>query len=962
MHRHFTGMLAQDKVLRKRGDLAAAVQTTGKIIMKKRTHFIKLIKLWGIIFLIGIGVSIVAIDMVSSYRDFNSRADQMRADYIARQKQIIKQEVNRAVDLISHEKEESEILTKSKIKSRVYEAYSIAQNIYQRNKASKSKAEIRQMILEALRPIRFENGSGYYFATRMDGVEMLFADKPEMEGLNLLDMQDKRGQYVIKDEIKIARKSGEGYYEYYWTKPDSAGNDFRKVSFIKRFEPYDWYIGTGLYLDDVEDQTKANLLSIISRIRFGKEGYIFVNRLNGDALVSNGKVFSGTKKLWEVFDKHPEKTKELFKKEYHAALKPEGDFIYYSFIKLTNPDKESPKASFIRGIPDLQWLVGAGVYLDDVETDIALMQSKLNNQIKKKMLYFILIVLGIVALFFLFFNWLNLGLKNDFNLIVSFFNKAAHSDEEIDREPIKFVELDQMADYANKMLTDRKQAEQALRESEKKYRNLFENLYDVYYRTDDKGIFTLVSPSAERQFGAVPDELIGQNIKDFYVQPKRREEFLSLLIKDGYVDNFEAELKRTDNTEVWVSTNAKLLKDDKGNIIGVEGITRDVTYAKKLEEQIRQSQKMESIGTLAGGIAHDFNNILGIILGNTELALDDVPEWNPVRQNLEEVRTAILRAKNVVRQLLSFARKTKLEKKPTNIVSIVKESLKFLRSSIPSSIDIRQNIPEDIDTILADPTQINQVLLNLCTNAAQAMPDGGVIVITLKNIEMDKMTAAKHPGLEPGRYVNLIVSDTGHGISRGKIDRIFDPYFTTKEVDKGTGMGLAVVHGIVKGHDGLITVESEPGKGTNFSIFFPIVEKEAVDETETDEKLPAGDERVLFIDDERSIVKLVRQRLERLGYKVEATTSPMEALALFHSRSDQFDLVITDMTMPKMTGDKLVKEILNIRTDIPIILCTGFSEKIDEKTAKAIGAADYIEKPLDQRDFACKIRKVLDGK
>jgi len=207
--------------------------------MRKRTNFIKLIKLWGIIFLVGIGVSIVAIDVIGSHRDFNFRADQMRADYIARQKQIIKQEVNRVVDLISYEKAQSEILTRKKIKSRVYEAYSIAQNIYQQNKTAKSEAEIQQMILEALRPIRFEYGSGYYFATRLDGVEMLFADKPEMEGLNLLDVQDTRGQYVIKDMIAIAEQSGEGFYEYHWTKPDSVGNDFKKISFIKRFEPYD---------------------------------------------------------------------------------------------------------------------------------------------------------------------------------------------------------------------------------------------------------------------------------------------------------------------------------------------------------------------------------------------------------------------------------------------------------------------------------------------------------------------------------------------------------------------------------------------------------------------------------------------------------------------------------------------------------------------------------------------------
>ena len=925
-------------------------------MMKKRTNFIKLIKLWGIIFLMGMGVSIVAIDVIGSHRDFNYRADQMRADYIARQKQIIKQEVNRVVELISYEKAQSEILTRSKIKSRVYEAYSIAQNIYEQNKTAKSEAEIQKMILDALRPIRFEYGSGYYFATRLDGVEILFADKPKMEGLNLLDLQDTRGQYVIKDMIAIAKQFGEGFYEYHWTKPDSVGNDFKKISFIKRFEPYDWFIGTGLYVDDVEGQIKTNLLSTISRIRFGKEGYIFINRLNGDALVSNGKLFSGTKKLWEVFKKNPEKMKDIFDKEYNAALKPEGDYIYYSHIKLTTQNKESPKASFIYGIPDLQWLVGAGVYLDDVETDIALMQTELNNQIKEKMLYFILIVMGIVVLFFLFFNWLNRGLKNDFNLFISFFNRAAHSDEEIDRETIKFVELDQMAEYANKMLADRKQAEDALRESEERFRLLTQASFEGIV-IHDKGKILLANDRYYELFGYEPHELAGKDAISLTATPDSVRRIREC-IAEGNPGPYEVTGKKKDGTifpmEIWSRMFRYQAQTARMAAI------RDITEKKKLEGELHHVLKMESIGTLAGGIAHDFNNIVGIILGNAELAMDDVPEWNPARHNLEEILTASRRAKDVVRQLLSFARKTKLEKKPTNILPIVKDSLKLLRSSIPTSIELRQNKAKNVDTILADPTQINQVLINLCTNADHAMPDGGVIVVTLKNVELDEEAAAQYTDLNPGRYVNLVVSDTGHGISLEEFDRIFDPYFTTKELGKGTGMGLAVVHGIVKGHNGLITVESELGKGTTFNIFFPAVEKEAMVETETGEELPSGDERILFIDDEESLVKMGHQILERLGYKVETTISPIEALELFRSKPDQFDLVITDLTMPKMTGDKLVKEILNIRPDIPIILCTGFSEKIDEKKANAIGASDYIEKPLDKRDFAFNIRKVLD--
>jgi len=414
-------------------------------------------------------------------------------------------------------------------------------------------------------------------------------------------------------------------------------------------------------------------------------------------------------------------------------------------------------------------------------------------------------------------------------------------------------------------------------------------------------------------------------------------------------------------TEKWYINYDRAIEWTDGRLVRLQ-IATDITKVKRMEEELRQAHKMESIGTLAGGIAHDFNNILGIILGNTELAIDDVPQWNPARLNLEEIRTAILRARDVVRQLLSFARKTRLEKKPTNIVSIVKESLKLLRSSIPTSIDIRQNIPKDVDTILADPTQINQILINLCTNADHAMPHGGIIEVILKNTELNKNATAKYPDLDPGRYVNLTVSDTGHGISKKDMDRIFDPYYTTKDVGKGTGMGLAVVHSIVKEHNGIITVKSKPGKGTTFSIFFPSVEKEVDMESEPADKLPMGNEKILFIDDEQSIVNIARQRLERLGYDVDTKMSPIEALELFRSKPEQFDLVITDLTMPEMTGDKLVKEILNIRPDIPVILCTGFSEKIDEKKTTTMGPVDYIEKPVDQYDFAFKVRKVLDKK
>lgn len=519
-------------------------------------------------------------------------------------------------------------------------------------------------------------------------------------------------------------------------------------------------------------------------------------------------------------------------------------------------------------------------------------------------------------------------------------------------------------------ITERKEAEDELRKSEKKYRNIFENVSDFLYFHDFEGNFIETNLAFKQEYGFSENELTQLNIKDMMpeIYKARFDDYIKEIKKKGKDDGFMSVITK-DGRELSVEYRSTLLLDSEGAPIGVQGSGRDITdrikaekEREKLETQLQQAHKMEAIGTLAGGIAHDINNILGIILGNTELAMDDIPEWNPARLNLKEVRIASLRAKDVVRQLLSFARKTELEKKPTNIVSIVKESFKLLRASIPTSIEIRQNIAKDVDTILADPTQINQVLINLCTNADHAMPDGGIIEIILNNVELDEANTAQHPDLHLGRYVNLTVTDTGHGIPQEVIDRIFDPYFTTKEVGKGTGMGLAVVHGIVKGHNGTITVESEAGKGTTFSILFPATEKDAVIESEPTEKLPTGNERILIIDDEPSIVNMARQMLERLGYEVVTQMSSIEALELFCSKPDQFDLIITDMTMPSMTGDKLVKEILNIRPDMPTIISTGFSDKIDAEKVKEIGATEYVEKPVDMRSFAIKVRSVLDGK
>ncbi|MDK9707187.1 MAG: cache domain-containing protein [Desulforhopalus sp.] len=1039
--------------------------------------------------------------MHSEYTAFVEDANHARKAFEESQKEMLKEEVTTVADYINYTKNLTESVLRKTVRDRVVEASSVASHLLEVYGNSKSPAEVQLLIKDALRQLRFNDGRGYYFIFNLNGIEELFADRPELEGQNMLTLQGAKGEFVVRDMINLVRESGEGFYSYTWTKPGEAGNTYQKTAYVKSFPAYDWVIGTGEYVEDVRDDIQKQVLERLITLKFGREGYFFGSTGNGLPLFTNGKITVGERSIADLTDSQGVKIFAEYKK---ATANPGGDFIRYSWQKLDSPTP-SPKISFVTSIPGWQWIIGAGVYLDTVEEEIAKKKDLLFDRFLKKTLISFSLLFVLILLVYFWVRRLTGTIQNGIDAFSRFCIKAATENILIDPGMLKFQEFIDIARSTNMMLEGQRQATEELVKSEEKYRTLFENMVHGVFCQLSGGALVDVNQSALNMLGRSREEFLGtrfdnpswkvvredgsllaveeypsvvalqtgkpvinfvagvfNQVKDSWVwlninaipqfkpgedKPfqvfvtlhditlrkameralrQSEEQFRTLTdlapvgvylaSSEGYCQyvnprwcemtgltadeakgegwlqglhpddvgrvlsswremvagrttwDTEYRLRNGDGKVVWVQGLAAPQRDEQGRIVRYIGINVDITRRKededqrlKLEAQLQQAQRLEAIGTLAGGIAHDFNNILGAILGYAEMARDDSPPDSSVARDLSEILSAGARAKDLIKQILAFSRQVNTERRSVRPAVIVHEAVRLLRPSLPSTIEIKQEIDEAAGPVLADPTQLHQILVNLCTNAFHAMEEtGGILHISLKNSELRREDLGREPHVRPGVFAHLSVSDTGTGIAPELVARIFEPYFTTKEVGKGTGMGLAIVHGIVRSYEGFVSCSSLVGKGTTVHVYLPVIAPGAMAAEEGEELVLAGRERILIVDDEKILAEMGKNMLERLGYEVTVETNSLEAIATFFKDPDQFDLILTDQTMPGMTGLDLAMHILTIRPDLPVILCTGYSTLVTEEKAKAAGIKGFAMKPLAKRDIARLIRKVLD--
>lgn len=730
-----------------------------------------------------------------------------------------------------------------------------------------------------------------------------------------------------------------GYNSYEWKNPNDETKR-QKVGYFKYFEPWNWIVGTTSYRDELIELVKIDdLKEIIEPFKILDKGYFYVIDRNYTMLIHpelEGK---------NVYHSQNEKGVYIARE----VRKNIDDFYYYSW-RNPSENKELEKFTYTKILKDLDWYICASGYLDDITAPI------------KKLLYIRLAFIALVAVILLVITMIvSRSLTRPLNSLIHGLN-SFHRDKKVFKMGFKSVqELDSVGHAIETMTKNLLVAENEKQSILDQLDSIINSMPSMLIGVDIEGRVTLWNNKAAEYFGLSQAGALGKSVSE--VMAEFKDELAPIkksIDSQTYYSSLCSITTPESITKHFEVTFFPLQFSMKSAVIRLD----DISDRVMMEESLTQAQKMESLGTLAGGIAHDFNNILSAIYGYAELVQRKLEPGTSSYEMQSQLLKAADRARGLVEQILLFSRQTEHRKQLVEPHLIFKEALKLLRSSIPKTIEIQHNISKSCGSILADPTQIHQIIMNLCTNSYHAMRhEGGTLSVTLSEVGLSEgEITSRTLEIEPGNYLKLVVSDTGHGMEQETLAKVFDPFFTTKATGEGTGLGLSVVHGIVTSSKGHITVNSEVGSGTTVEILLPLADsQENLVAMQEEDSLPKGSEHILLVDDEESILDTTRMMLVNLGYQVTNISSGVQALDLFQATPGTFDLIITDMTMPQMTGLELTRNIFSIRPEVPVIMCTGFSELINKEQAYSIGIKGFLTKPVLSGILARTVRDALDN-
>jgi len=902
------------------------------------------------------------------YSNFQSTSEDRRVEYVEQQKQLLKSEVLRVLHTIEYERMRTDDRLKADIKSKVNQAYDIIHSIWTKYKNSRTRAEIISLIKESLGPVRFSTGRGYYFIMDLNGNEILNPAFPKYEGTNLLQSDDAQIRKAVAKTLDYFSNSEltDGYFESEWQKP-TAKDDKKYIvfSYEKLFKPYNWLIGTSEYLDEVKLTIQDELLNQIAGYRFGKEGYIFINRYDGRALVSNGIRIKSNKKLWEEFG---EEARSVFDKEIIAARKKDGDFIYYTWRKL-NSDNQAPKVSFIYGIPEWQWLIGAGVYIDDVEREIQEEEDILFAKFQNDLLRNVLILILILGIFLVIQNVLVRNIRKEFQRFFSFFKQAAQENELIPIEKIRFEEFRLLAEKANSILQDKLAATQDLFNEKEYLAVTLNSISDGVIASDTKHKITSVNKAAQSIIGTESPEIYHKELVEIFpfLKDKLQKNSNSDVLNQHQDKSINNKTERNvftcaDGKELTIEYALAPLRNSENERIGEVVVIRDISDKIRADEEILKVKKLESVGVLAGGIAHDFNNLLAGIFGNISLAKIHMEPDAKAYRFIESSEKSIDRATALTKQLLTFAKGGEPVKDYVDMPSILKELTEFnLRGS---NVKAEYYFQPKLWATQIDKGQFSQVITNLVINARQAMPEGGTINIKIEN---HQKYSSPNPDLTEGQ-VKISIQDHGCGIPKKYLNKVFDPYFTTKQ--QGSGLGLAMVYSIIQKHQGHIEVESEQDIGTIFTIYIPAEEHssaklDANPDANQNVGLKKLSGRALLMDDEEIVRQTGTEILKSFGLNVESCADGGCAVEMYKSTNHKkkpFDLVILDLTIPGgMGGEEALKEILDFNPEAKVLVSSGYSTDPILANYKKYGFSGRIEKPYLIEQMHRVIQEILQS-